>query len=322
MDTPPDPHPLAPAAAPATPASPVLPAADPPLASLLTGHLTCLRCRYDLRGLSILGICPECATPIRASILAVVDPEADIFEPIARPRATALGIVVAAFAGAGAALIGWTLRAADALRLLTPQAIAPVVRDLLEHALVGLLFASALGSLALVAPHARFPATTRWKALAGASLLGMAAGAIWMRNAAATHSRPLYIDPSSLALVPGVLHALHSVMLLGAFLLLRGSVRALSPRSILMRTGRVDRQSFSALAAALGVVLAGDALHLAALASAGSIQPAVWVVGTVLIAGGSMLLTVGMFGLCVDAVRLARVLLNPPPSPASLVRTP
>jgi hypothetical protein len=87
----------------------------------------------------------------------------------------------------------------------------------------------------------------------------------------------------------------------------------LAARSLVMRTGRVDRQSMYALASAAGVSMAGDLVQLAPLgAFVASYVP--WSIGAVLIAVGSLLLLVGLFGLVLDAVRVSRVLLEPVPS--------
>ncbi len=40
----------------------------------MDGSLLCARCEYDLRTLDVGGVCPECATPIAASVAAAADP--------------------------------------------------------------------------------------------------------------------------------------------------------------------------------------------------------------------------------------------------------
>ena len=64
------------------------------LASELTGDLPCVRCGYNLRGLSIREHCPECDAPVRATILALVDPRASELKPLRRPRLTGWGLVL------------------------------------------------------------------------------------------------------------------------------------------------------------------------------------------------------------------------------------
>src|SRR5215207_10130463 len=54
--------------------------------------LPCAGCEYDLRTLDPVGVCPECATPIAASIVAASDPLRGVRR---RLRAAALVLVVA-----------------------------------------------------------------------------------------------------------------------------------------------------------------------------------------------------------------------------------
>ncbi len=60
----------------------------------LAGDLPCIQCGYNLRGLTVKGMCPECGTSVRATLLAVVDPMAGEFRPISFPRLTAYGMLV------------------------------------------------------------------------------------------------------------------------------------------------------------------------------------------------------------------------------------
>src|SRR5690606_27754218 len=63
----------------------------PVIARQLKGDLLCIGCGYNLRGLSIREMCPECGIPVRATILGVIDPMADELAPIPRPRLVATG---------------------------------------------------------------------------------------------------------------------------------------------------------------------------------------------------------------------------------------
>lgn len=79
------------------------PATDEPVvAATLTERLTCAACGYDLRGLSVLDRCPECGLRIATSILAVVDPRAQEFEPIRKPKLVAFGLLT--WSGGGCSL--------------------------------------------------------------------------------------------------------------------------------------------------------------------------------------------------------------------------
>jgi len=63
------------------------------IARQLTGDLWCIGCGYNLRGLSIRELCPECAMPVRATILGVIDPKAHELTPLKRPRMVGLGLI-------------------------------------------------------------------------------------------------------------------------------------------------------------------------------------------------------------------------------------
>jgi hypothetical protein len=87
---------------------------------------------------------------------------------------------------------------------------------------------------------------------------------------------------------------------------------------MLLRSGRVDRQTMRAMVGALGIVTLGDlAQALAAFMGTGAAQSAL-LVGTILIAVGSMFFTVGIFGVLVDCVRIVPSVLSRPISIESI----
>jgi len=73
----------------------------------LGGELPCSVCHYELRGLSIRGVCPECGTAVRATILFRVDPMADEFRPLTSPWFTAQSLVLWSIGGLVAAVGFW-----------------------------------------------------------------------------------------------------------------------------------------------------------------------------------------------------------------------
>jgi hypothetical protein len=79
----------------------------------LRGSLPCCVCGYELKGLSIRSVCPECATAVRGTILYRVDPQADEFKPIRWPRVTAWGMRFWGTGAAIAALSLWVLRLSE-----------------------------------------------------------------------------------------------------------------------------------------------------------------------------------------------------------------
>src|SRR5690606_19927036 len=58
----------------------------------LSGAMPCISCGYNLQGLSVVGVCPECGAAVRATILATIDPQAEELTPLLTPRLTSLGL--------------------------------------------------------------------------------------------------------------------------------------------------------------------------------------------------------------------------------------
>jgi hypothetical protein len=123
---------------------------DQDLALELTGGMPCVRCGYDLRGLSVRSVCPECGTPIRATILARVDPRARELQPVHTPRLTAGLLVVWSVSALAAAVFAWVPRVVEALNRLEygiePPRWAPL-------AVAGLVAWSMGGAVGLVRPQ-------------------------------------------------------------------------------------------------------------------------------------------------------------------------
>lgn len=275
------------------------------LAAELTGDLHCARCDYNLRGLSVRSACPECGCAVRATILAVVDPHAEEFRPISRPRLSAWLLVLWSGAALVAALCIATMRAQDGLALLTGQPITP---NLLPMLSIWAIQFSALGALALVRPHMDVRPLACAVALVGLLLyvpillihlriLGIDAMA---PNPYATLGHP---DADRHAL-----RAVQAVLMAMVLLALRGNYRSLVARSLVLRTGRVDRQPMGPLIAALAVGAAGDGM----LAAAGrvTLPDLVPFVAAAVVGLGSILLILGLAGLTIDTLRLRPALVE------------
>ncbi|MEL6741370.1 MAG: hypothetical protein AAFP26_12000, partial [Planctomycetota bacterium] len=80
------------------------------LAGRLGGDLRCMRCAYDLAGLSITSSCPECGLAIKATLLSVVDPKAEVLAPLVRPLLVAWSLVLWSLGGVLLVLAGWGAR--------------------------------------------------------------------------------------------------------------------------------------------------------------------------------------------------------------------
>lgn len=286
------------------------------MVSALSGDLPCLRCRYNLRGLSVLGACPECGTPVRATLLSVVDPFAGELRPVRWRRTVAWGLVVWGGAALAAAILLWTTQAADALEVLLDR---PLRAAWPGQAAIAAIALSGVAALVLIRPHAGISMRNSLWAMAGvAAYLPM----IWYGRRLAAYGfaagnpylRALDVSPARAA-TRLVFEGCLVVALLG----LRPNARLLASRSLLMREGRVDRQTMLALVAAVALGMLGDAVHWQIRSFPAGWVPVATVVGTLLIAVSSLLITVGLVGILVDAWRIREVILEPPPTLRELI---
>src|SRR6185369_7553380 len=101
-----------------------------------------------------------------------------------------------------------------------------------------------------------------------------------------------------------VLRLVIGALLIAALILLRPNARLLAARSLLLRMGRVDRQTMRAMALAVAVGMLGDLLHLIGPWLPGAILRITDSLGDFLIAVGSMLFTVGLIGVALDVFRV------------------
>lgn len=279
------------------------------VAKRLKGDIPCVQCGYNLRQLSVLEVCPECGTPVRATVLAVVDPYASVLQPVRFRRLVAAGLVVWAGGAVLAALLTWAVRAGDVYAVLAGVEVRMVRWSQCGAALIVM---SSLGAAALVRPHAKIPV---WQSVC--AVCGVVGGltAAYLYWELQVRHDPLHVRPFVESIVVQPHRAwmrmeIAAVMAAG-LLLLRPAARMLSARSLLLRMGRVDRQRIFALVMALGLASAGDLARLAAQELTEPWMTALNTIGIVTIAVGSMLLTVGLIGTLVDCVRIARVIVKP-----------
>lgn len=285
----------------------------------LTGDLLCARCRYNLQGLSIRALCPECRMPVRATILAVVDPRAAELAPVRAPRTTALALIVWSVGAVFSAMCVWWLRIAEIGRGIEafelPIWWAP---DLGVIALV----VSALGGIAIIRPFQVTPSGATLRAALAIGMYVPLAIVYWeiYGQHDALSPDPFFerggIEPARVALRLAAA-VLISIIVLG----LRPNLRTLSDRSVLMRTGRVDRQNATALIAALAVASVGDVLHLVTIGTTGWLLEVFFTVRVVLIAVGSVLFTIGLWHIMLDTIRLYPVIVAPGVGLADILQT-
>lgn len=275
----------------------------------LGGNLPCIGCGYNLKGLSIRAMCPECGVGVRATILSVIDPQASELQPIPFPRVIATGVVMWVGGAAATAGLSWLPHASD---LATAMGVRTGPRPNVGLGVIIGLAVSALGSLTLIRPHARIPASTIVLASAGVALY---APLIWLAWAYHTASgafigmRSLFASTptsGSLILLAGI-YALTAAIIL----CLRPAARILVARSLILRTGRVDRQTLYAIAIAAGVAALGTQVMRLAGDSGRTIPDAARLLGLMMIIMSSMLITIGLAGALLDGLRIAQAIVTP-----------
>lgn len=277
----------------------------------LSGDLRCVGCGYSLRGLSVRAACPECNLGVLATVLSVVDPKAEQLQPIRRPRLVATGLIVWPIAALAATLTTWAIHALDLLSEFGPQTAPPRWMSTASGAMIAI---SALGACVLARPHASI-ARVRTSLVVLAIVLHVP---LIMAHLAIV--APL-INLDENPYLPAVDHSpqrhvlrlLAGAIITAIILLLRPSARLLAARSVVVRTGRVDRQSMYALAAALAIAALGDAVALLGAALPGTLASVLSPIGDILIGLGSLLFTIGLVGIVIDAARVAPVILHPAP---------
>lgn len=279
---------------------------DPPLlAKELTGDLLCARCRYNLRGLSIRARCPECGMSIRGTILAKIDPHASELQPIAYPRLIALGLLLWPFAALVAAVGLWWLRVAE-LAGRNPGVWATDV-------VVFSTLTSGLGACALIRPHAQIPVDGVVRAVFGVLLyLPLALAFYVVLNRLDPVSASPFVAAGQLSPGRSAVRLICDLLLMLIIACLRPNARIFVHRSMLLRSGKVDRQTMLAMVGALCIIAVGDLAHLAGAQLGGGSEQIAQVIGTVFIAVGSMFFTLGIVGMLVDCFRIAPAVLSPP----------
>jgi hypothetical protein len=284
---------------------------EPVIAATLTERLTCAACGYDLRGLSVLDRCPECGLRISTSILAVIDPRAQEFEPIRRPRMVALGLLVWSLCGLLAALCAWTLRASE---LPTLNNSPHLIGDTGVRALAAVgaccIVVSGGGAVALVKPARRMPPMGSRLTMMGVALYLPLAAAFWVLHGQVDVS---LASPYFGRMPDGervILRAMELGLIAAIVLLLRTNARTLAARSAILRTGRVDRQTMYAVAVAAALGVLGDVIRLLATHADGTPSQVLSIAGVSIVAIASLLLTLGIAGVCIDCARIARALLR------------
>lgn len=293
--------------------------AEPPIVHELTGPLRCVSCRYELRGLSIKGNCPECGLPVRATLLSMVDPHALELQPIERPRLVAVGLLCWAFGGVAALVFGLVAWAGAIIE----GAVHESVRTNLVLGGALSLCVSGLGALAIIRPHGGIP---RRRIIAASVAILLYPVAFRLYVDVVLYAVPRAPGASLLAVwAEGAEPMRWRAERLGLWLalaaatwLLRPNLRLLASRSLVLRSRRVDRQTIAATVAAMLIAGAGDAIGLS-VGLVGDWGATLALFAEVFVGLGMVLLVLGMSGVAIDTVRLLPAVLQRPLTMSDLV---
>lgn len=282
----------------------------------LTGSLPCISCGYDLRGLTVKGVCPECSTAVRATVLARVDPGADALKPITHKRLLAFGIRLCFSAALVAIAAGWAMKAQEIWPMLTTSTSRPPSAAGTPWGVLQLiaLCACCIGSMSISLPVPGVPRSRSWIALAG-SILCIPGGIYAIHRIQSIDVQPdgplaaAYIarDPDPARLV---WHIIATAAFAVAIMLIRPAVRPLVVRCRAIRVGRVDRQHLIVLVILFVIIIAGSLIRAAWFN--GGVFEILDPIGAVVIFVASILLSITLTRAMIDSWRIAYAIDHPP----------
>lgn len=278
----------------------------------LRGSLPCCVCGYELKGLSIRSVCPECGTAVRGTILYRVDPQADEFKPIRWPRVTAWGMRYWGTGAAVAAMALWVLRLSEYTGFTGRRSGADSIWSVVS---VIAILISGLGATVMIRPHRWTPRSKSIAAAAGVLCYGIVLLGMYIVIRADLDKIPPYGHERSLDAGREIGRLVFGLGVLGVLLCMRPMAREMVKRCLALRTGRVDRQTILAMTGVVALGLLGDSIRwLVASGMLADPGGVVDYIGRLLVIVSSLLLTLGLVSAAVDSWRISNAILTPSPS--------
>lgn len=282
----------------------------------------CRRCGYNLRGVEAGGKCPECGDEAWPSIRPLIDISRERFALLHRPRHLALALVAVPLSLLISAGLCWAPYLEAVVRQIrSPGASLLSAPSRGRFAATMIAAGVALAATVVLrqptgAPPPRSYRLGLRRGRAGVILWGGLLALLFAYDAAHPPQAQAWADllqvDGSRSLIRLGLDAAVLFMLWGFLPIMR----LLSVHSLPHRLGGASRQGFSALVAALLTVVAGDVGSLcvwgldAAGVPARLLDP-FGVIASMLILVGSAMLTLAVFNLTMDSMRLATNLYRP-----------
>jgi hypothetical protein len=194
--------------------------------------------------------------------------------------------------------------------------------DPLAHSVVGALgiaavvltLVSGLGAIALVSPHDGIRVSSRRKALiAVLAYFPLILVTWWLHVDMGPYGFSFDLTrDSAIVGARGEMRMMADALMIVIILCLRPNARLLAARSLLMRTGRVDRQTMLTLVAVLGISIGGDGATLVSRWLPGPAGQVLGLVGLVIVLVASVLFTLGLVGVVADCWRIRAVVIDSP----------
>lgn len=278
----------------------------------------CLNCGYNLKGIDAAGRCPECGAPVQPTLQAVISADGGPLALLKSARVVAVSLVCLLSAVLCNAVLLWVpYLAAVVSQIRSPAAPPRPDLSLWHMAAVGLLAAIALtATVGLASPtgaeaQREYRRGLNW-VRAGVIFWAILHLGLLLHDAMLPVPRREWWDLFRMSMTRSALRIGLDVALLTVVLGLRPVVAFLALRSPPHRRGGgASRQGLVALGVAILIVLTGDAAALFASTLRnlgwlrGGLADNVGVVLAMTLMVGSIMLTIALLNLTVDALRLA-----------------